>query len=36
MDDVTISGKLDRIATLYQKDKMDDYFKLTDATLIQN
>jgi hypothetical protein len=31
MDDVTISGKLDRIATLYQKDKMDDYFKLTDA-----
>lgn len=36
MDDVTVTGKLDPVANLYQKDKMDGYFKLTDATLMSH
>ncbi|MDF8374018.1 hypothetical protein G9401_00210 [Weissella paramesenteroides] len=36
MDDVTVTGKLDQVANLYQKDKMDGYFKLTDATLMSH
>ena len=36
MDDVSVTGKLDQVANLYQKDKMDGYFKLTDATLMDH
>lgn len=36
MDDVTVTGKLDAIANLYQQDKMDGYFKLVEATLTSN
>jgi len=36
MDDVTVTGKLDAIANLYQQDKMDGYFKLLEATLTSN